>query len=631
MADMPVAGVYRNLRYRLTPANPEAHEVLVELELEADSAAGLRLQWAAWAPGSYMIREFARNLLRIDASGPDGQLLHLRQLDKQTWELQHPPGSLRIRCLLYAHEASVRTSWIDGRRGFLDGASLFPRVLAPVAGPCSVELLAASSGGAADWSLATSMTPVNTNERGFGFYQVADYPELIDHPISLGHFEQADFEVAGCQHRVCVSGRQFGQLRRLCEDLLAVCGEQVAMFGELPISHYLFHLHLVADGYGGLEHRNSTALIASRDDMPVAGMQAPTKGYRRLLGLCSHEYFHLWNVKRIRPREFEQPDLTQETYTRSLWVFEGITSYYDDLMLVRSGVITAEAYLELLAENVSRLLRTPARLRQSLAESSFTAWTKFYRQGENAPDAVVSYYLKGALVALGLDATLRRQSAQRASLDDLMRRLWQHHGKPGIGVDEGTVRVHAEALLGQDLQGFFADFVDGTVELPIADWLGWLGIGCRFRPAKADDDWGGVLPSSPDEAGRTPASLGVRSRQIGDFAELQTVFRGSAAQQAGLAAGDRVVAVDGLACKAAQLNQRVGAMEPGKVLSVHAFRGDELFEFRVELLPAAMDTCDLWMLPDAVESRQKMRQRWLGGRAAVASTKTNDPKDSDEA
>lgn len=269
-----------------------------------------------------------------------------------------------------------------------------------------------------------------------------------------------------------------------------ICAEHAGMFGRLPVDRYLFLTLATADGYGGLEHSDSTSLICKRTDLPARQMIKPDKAYRQFLGLCSHEYFHLWNVKRIRPARLAAADLGSECYTELLWAFEGITSYYDDLALVRSGVLSAEEYLDTLANTVTRVLRTPGRLRQSVAESSFDAWIKFYKQDENAPNAVVSYYVKGALVALGLDVTLRERSADSLSLDDLMRRLWERYGRTGIGVPERGIEVEAGELLGASLEAFFQQYVYGKEELPLTEWFGKLGIGYRVRGANNAEDVG---------------------------------------------------------------------------------------------------------------------------------------------
>jgi predicted metalloprotease with PDZ domain len=316
-------------------------------------------------------------------------------------------------------------------------------------------------------------------------------------------------------------------------------------------------------------------------------------------------------VKRIQPAVFQAPDLAREVHTTLLWVFEGFTSYYDDLTLLRSGVIDLPAYLGVLAQTITRVMRGAGRIRQSIAESSFDAWTKFYKQDENAPNAVVSYYAKGALVAFGLDMTLRARTGGKASLDDLMRMLWVRHGRAGVGVADGDVERLAGELAGSDLSDFFARYVYGTAELPLVAWFDVIGVGCRLRGAAKPDDLGGFVESVEPSPSRKV--LGARFQAAGDLVQLTHVFRGGAAHEAGLSAGDRLVAIDGLQTKPDRLAEQVAALPDDRPALVHALRRDELMTFSLVPLPAPNDACDLW-LPGEDASTERKRQRrvqWL--------------------
>lgn len=348
------------------------------------------------------------------------------------------------------------------------------------------------------------------------------------------------------------------------------------------MSRYVFLVTAVGNGYGGLEHRASTALLCSRNDLPFAGMSGLPEGYRTFLGLCSHEYFHTWNVKRIKPAAFTPYDLERENYTTLLWAFEGFTSYYDDLALLRSGAIELKDWLDLMAKTISNVLRTPGRLKQSLAESSFDAWSKFYRPDENTPNAVVSYYAKGALFALALDLTLRAKTDGRVALDDVMRALWERHGKTGIGVGEDDIRRIAEECSGLKLKRLFADGVSGTHDLPLRKLLAPFGVDLTLEVTAA---------------AKTP-SLGVKinaEANVANEIRLATVFDGGAAQTAGLAAGDALVAVDGLRVTPSTLDKLLARHQPGDTVRIHAFRRDELMEFTVRLDPPLI----LWSLDRA--------------------------------
>jgi predicted metalloprotease with PDZ domain len=379
------------------------------------------------------------------------------------------------------------------------------------------------------------------------------------------------------------------------------------------MQRYLFQVMAVGDGYGGLEHRSSTSLLCKRTDLPRHGEEKVTNGYREFLGLCSHEYFHLWNVKRIRPKAFKEADLSREVHTRLLWAFEGITSYYDDLSLVRSGRIDPASYLDLLARVITRVLRGSGRQKQTLEESSFDAWTKFYKADENAPNAIVSYYSKGALAALALDLLIRRDSGGKKSLDHLMGALWERHGRPDLGVAEGDLEALAQEISGLDLTGFFDQALRSTEELPLPELLEAMGVGYRLRAARNSADKGGVAKGDEVPVSQGPV-LGATVRDERGDARIAVVFDGGAAQEAGLSAGDVVVAVDGLRVTAGNLEQRIADIPEGYSVSVHAFRRDELMRFDLKPQAPPENICELWLLDDPSEEQLERQQAWLHSR-----------------
>src|SRR5581483_4613820 len=329
---------------------------------------------------------------------------------------------------------------LDTTHAFFNGPSVFLKVEGREDDPCEVEILPPKGARYRSWRVATAMRRKDAGPNGFGTYRADNYDELIDHPVEIGAFTLPAFRACGVPHGVALTGRHRADMDRLCRDLKVLCETQIRFFGEpAPMDRYLFLVTAVGEGYGGLEHRSSTALLCSRDDLPQKGVAEVTNGYRTFLGLASHEYFHTWNVKRIRPAAFSPYDLNRESYTTLLWAFEGITSYYDDLLLVRSGLITRDAYLELLGKAVTSVLRAPGRLKQTVEESSFDAWIKYYRQDENAPNAMVSYYVKGGLVALCLDLLIRSETQGRRSLDRVMRALWKRYGQKGVGIPEDGI------------------------------------------------------------------------------------------------------------------------------------------------------------------------------------------------
>ena len=359
--------------------------------------------------------------------------------------------------------------------------------------------------------VATALLPNGAGELEFGSYRASDYDELIDHPVELGDFDVMSFEAAGVPHHFVLSGRHNADLPRICKDLKRICETHADLFGgSLPMDRYWFLTLALGDAYGGLEHRASTALVCKREDLPRKGVEGMDKGYRRFLGLCSHEYFHSWNVKRIKPLAFTPYVLDRENYTRLLWVFEGITSYYDDLGLVRSGLIKPEGYLELLANSITRVWQTPGRLRQTLAESSFDAWTKFYKQDENSPNTIVSYYVKGALAALALDLTIRRETAGKQSLDDVMGVVWERFGKTGVGMPEDGFEALVHEVTGLELKGFFDAAIRGVEDIPLQELLQDVGVDFTLRPAENALDQGGHGARTATPVSRV--SLGMKTR-----------------------------------------------------------------------------------------------------------------------
>jgi predicted metalloprotease with PDZ domain len=656
------------LKYRVVPLRPEAHCFEVGLEIPAPETPSLTVSMPAWIPGSYMIRDFARNLLRI-AAQQAGRPLALEKLDKQTWRLlglSPQAGPIQLSYEVYAWELTVRSAHLDRSHGYYNGTSLFLCVAGAEDRPCQVEILPPPGDIGADWQVATSLARDGAPAWGFGRYRADDYADLIDHPVEMGVFDRDAFKVNGVPHWMTISGRHRADLRRLTLDLPRICSEHAALFGELPVDRYLFLTQLVGDGYGGLEHCFSTSLLANRDDLPApawpmeigatdadasaagatdtgaseaaaaeadashgrgvqsAAMHAlsqpvmgapeqPLEGYRRFLGLCSHEYFHLWNVKRIRPRVFAEQGLEREVHTRLLWAFEGITSYYDDLALVRSGVIDTSAYLTLLAELITRVQRNPGRLRQSVAESSFDAWTRFYKQDENAPNAIVSYYAKGALTALALDLTIREGTDGRKSLDDVMRALWQGYGRTGIGVGEREVERVAADVSGLDLAGFFDHALDSTQDLDLVRLLATVAVGMRLRRSTNAKDNGGYVERF--EPTQVRPDIGARLQPDTAEARLGVVLDGRPAQRAGLSAGDLIIAVDGLRAGAANFDTLIARAAGAGPIRVHAFRRDEFFETEVLADSAPADTCELRLDAGADERALARRAAWLASSA----------------
>ncbi len=595
------------VRYRIAPRDLRAHLFTIECTVDDPDGGGQRFVLPTWTPGSYLIREFARHVVAVRANA-NGAPLRIAKIAKDTWQVAPARGPVTVAIDVYAFDLSVRTAYLDANRGFFNGSAVFLAPEGRAQLPCEVEIVAPDHAAGARWRVATTLPRDGAAPWGFGRYRASNYDELVDHPVEMADFRHLAFEAGGATHDLVVSGRVDFDHARLSRDLARICQWQCDLFGGAPSSRapfdrYLFQVAAVPDGYGGLEHRTSTSLVCARRALPSRAVERIGDEYRSFLGLASHEYFHLWNVKRIKPAAFSPYDLAREAYTRQLWAFEGITSYYDDLALVRSGVIDEASYLELVGRTLTSVLRTPGRRLQSVAEASFDAWIKFYRQDENTPNANVSYYAKGALVALALDLTLRGRGA---SLDALMRALWQRHGVTGTGVPEDGWRRLAAELGGPDLGAFFDAYVDGTDELPLDGLLAEHGVKLALRPAQGAKDKGGT-PGNGEPPG---ASLGVAL--AGDL-RLQHVYRGGAAEGAGLAAGDVLVALDGVRASADRLEAYARDGRPGDRLPVHAFRRDELFETELVLAKPAEDTAWLALDPGAGGDAASRRRAWLNG------------------
>jgi predicted metalloprotease with PDZ domain len=607
------------VHFALCPSDPHGHTYAVMLHLDAPDPAGQVLSLPAWIAGSYMIREFAKNIVSIRAQS-GGKEVALNKRDKHTWVAAPCNGALTIDYTVYAWDLSVRTAHLDATHGFFNGTSVFLRAHGFEACKHALDIIAPP--GLEHWQIATSL-PREKNKtarktaRGhaaqrnaaqqFGRFIAEDYDALIDHPVEMGTFAHISFTACGARHDMAFTGQiPRIDLPRIAHDVQKICAAQIKLFEPKTQAapfldssdRYVFMTMAVGEGYGGLEHRASTALICNRADLPITGQAVQSEGYRQFLGLVSHEYFHTWNVKRIKPAVFAPYDLTQENYTPLLWLFEGFTSYYDDLMLVRAGVITSSDYLKSLSKTITSVLRAPGRTQQSVAQSSFDAWIKYYRQDENSPNAIVSYYAKGSLVALYLDLLIRTQTKHKKSLDDFMRLLWQRYGRDfyrgnAQGVAPQDIATLLQEATGCKLQQELALATESTQDLPLASLLALAGIDWHARVDKP-------LPS-----------LGVRTKTAGGECVIATCWAGEAAHRAGLSAGDVLVAVDGLRVNSHNLEALLARYPAQAMVDVHVFRRDELMRLAVQLDAPQPQHISLSINPDARKAQVQARTAWL--------------------
>jgi predicted metalloprotease with PDZ domain len=605
------------VHFRVEIASLHAHLFRVTLTVTQPSPTQ-RLSLPVWIPGSYLVREFSKNLQNLCARQGRRELV-ATQIDKCSWNLACDAAKpLTVAYEIYALDNSVRTAWLDAARGFFNGTSMFLRVDGQTDAPHEIDLVAPR--GIKNWSLATGLTAVSVSKEGFGSYRADNYDELADCPVEMGQFWSGAFKACGITHRFVVGGASPSlDGARLLADTQKICEAEIKFWHgadkpKVPFKSYLFMLNAVDDGYGGLEHRNSTALICNRKDLlrmatvSLASTSPPSPekrsdGYTTLLGLISHEYFHIWNVKRLRPAEFESYDYAAENYTRLLWFFEGFTSYYDDLLLRRAGLIDDTTYLKLLTKTINQVLQTPGRKVQSVAQSSFDAWVKYYRQDENTPNATVSYYTKGSLVALCLDLTLRAEG--KTSLDAVMRALWLRckAGPPSEGgpMTEADLLAVLKSLSGRSYATELAVWVHSTDDMPLETLLLGAGVGVLHEPAQLAQ------------------ALGLRVAE-GTAVQIKNVLRGGAAEAAGFSAGDEwygieVNATKSRSNKAAQTNPgwRITklddvALYAGTHTQVNALVARDKHLLTLPLtLPKAETT---WRL---VAREPKLVAGWLGG------------------
>ena len=592
------------IRYQISSLNPATHYFEIKLLIEHPDPAGQCLRMPNWIPGSYMIRDFAKNIVTISARSGDASIAIMQQ-DKSNWRLEPCPGPLIIEYQVYAWDLSVRGAHLDQTHGYYNGTSVFLEVIGQSQQPCEVLIEKPAALYCNNWKLATSLPSKEAEAFEFGLYAANDYDELIDHPVEMGEFTQIRFEACGIPHDVILTGRFACDEARLIQDLSKICEHHIRFFGEpAPMDYYQFQVMVVGAGYGGLEHRSSTSLMCGRDSLPQPGQTEVSEAYRDFLGLCSHEYFHTWNVKRIKPGVYQPYDLQQEVYTELLWAFEGITSYYDDLALVRCGLIEEASYLELLAQTMTRVLRGKGSRRQSAADSSFNTWTKFYKQDENAQNAIVSYYAKGCLIALCIDLKMRQLSQSEHSLDDVMRQLWQSWKKDGAGVDSNTIQDLVCSIMGDDLHDFMHRLIYSSDELPLQELLDSVGVAMNFRPASNQKDKGGKKTKGP----LPEVDFGAFVEEKNGALHLLRVSEDGSAQAAGLSANDQIIALNDLKLTLAQLEAKLSLAAVGEQWKIHAFRRDELMEFEMSLQAAKNDTVVLQ--PGEHDPR---RQAWLTG------------------
>jgi len=560
-----------------------------------------------WTPGSYLIREFERHVQDFAATDGAGQPLKWEKISKNTWRVStNGAREWHATYRVYANELSVRTSELNSDHAFWNNANLLMYLDGFLKSPSTVRVLAPDV-----WKVATGLPGVPGQRNTF---RAENFDVLYDSPFEVSNFKSLLFNVKGVPHRIVIDGEGNYDPERMRRDVQKIVETQVQLMGgEVPYRDYTFILHLRSNAGGGLEHLNSAALGYPRFGFKIVeGDRAtssapntttqPERDYRGFLSLVSHEFFHLWNVKRIRPDALGPFDYTQENYTKLLWVAEGLTDYYADVVLRRAGLITEKEFLSATARAIQNLQNTPGRKVQSVEESSFDSWIKYYRQDENSINSQVSYYDKGAILGLLLDLEIRKRSNGRKSLDDVMRYLYTEFFKKVRNYTPADFQRASEMMAGASLEEFFAKYVRGTEELDYNAALAAAGL--RLETGIAPDD------DKPLEK----TLLGADVEEDGARLLVRRVYAGSPAYDQGLNTGDQIVALDNMRVTKDFFNARLAEKKPGDLINLTIFRFDNLSTLLIKLGERKEGTYRITALPNQTEIQKQIYSAWLGSR-----------------
>ncbi|CAB1127855.1 Peptidase M61 [Candidatus Hydrogenisulfobacillus filiaventi] len=586
------------IRYTVRFLDPGRHVYDLTLTVEHLPAGLHQLSLPVWTPGSYEVRDFARNLFDLSAASPEGPV-PLTQVRKNVWSftLQEAVERLEVRWRVWAFKLGVSASHLDATHAYWNGAQLFLLLDDYKELPVTVHIEAPPG-----WRVSTGLEP--GGQEAFT-YTAPNYDVLLDCPVEVGTHPAWSFEVDGKTHTVAVWGHGNEDQTRLVGDIERIVRAHKELFGSLPYEHYTLILHLTDKNLGGLEHLNSTTCGVNRF------LFKPRKNYRRVLDLISHEFFHLWNVKRIRPEMLGPFDYNQEVYTHLLWAMEGFTDYYGSLALARSGLWTVKEYLNTLGDRIKAYEKLPGRFVQSLSDASFETWQKFYKPDPDSPNRTISYYLKGELVGLCLDLEIRRRTQGRASLDDVLRRLYERYAAKGIGFPEQVYQETVEEVGESSFADFFRSYIDGTDPLPVDRYLETVGIQVQrgYEPEEKENGGG----EGDQLSGSPPAWLGIETRL-----EDQTRLMVRTAYDPGPSADllypeDEIVALNGFRIQGAtELADRLKRdFAPGDTALVALFRRGELLTVPVVLGAAPPTKVKLSPLPEPSEEQKARFAEWM--------------------
>lgn len=504
----------KSIDYSISFEKPYTHYCEVEIKITDFNQVSMIFSMPVWTPGSYLIREFARNVENVKAFNSNGDSLKTEKINKNSWEVNTQNEKVVIfKYSVYCNESSVRTSEINSSHAFINITGVFMYVKGLENTKCRLSI-----DMSAEWNkISTGLKKESEN-----VFTAENYDEFADCPIEIGNQEILEFEIKGVKHYICIYGKGNYDREILVNDFRTICEEEIRFFGDsIPYHNYTFIIHLLDRGGGGLEHMNSFVAQAE------SWLFSDEKKYKRFLGLVSHEFFHLWNVKRIRPETLGPFNYNEENYTKALWVAEGWTSFYDNVILRRCGLLDNEEYYEFISRELNDVMRFEGRFRQSAEESSFDTWIKFYRKNENFHNSQISYYSKGALIAMLLNLEIIRETNSERSLDDVLRVLYEDYKKaPLKGYSDQRIKDVCEEVCKKNLDGFWERFVKGYDELPLEEYLGLAGL---------------ILVNENEELN---TSLDISTRTDNGRLIISEVYAGGSGYESGLNSGDEIIAVN---------------------------------------------------------------------------------------
>ncbi|HEY9862777.1 MAG TPA: M61 family metallopeptidase [Candidatus Obscuribacterales bacterium] len=572
-----------NLQYWVALPKPESHLFEVTLRLQKDiiSFSVLDLKMPVWTPGSYLVREYSRHLQDFAVRDQDGNPLNWQKISKNHWQIQtNSATEITVYYQIFANELSVRTNHLDSSHGYFNGAALFLYIPGYEQQPFQVTIEPPKN-----WKVSTTLSPISHQPNTF---YAPDFDTLVDSPFEIGTHHLYEFEVEGKSHQLAIWGEGNLNPERLITDFQKVIAVESELFGGLPYKRYLFLLHLSNHGFGGLEHKESCSLIYSR-----FGFRSPDK-YNRFMQLVAHEFFHLWNVKRIRPKALEVFDYEQENYTPSLWFSEGTTSYYDMVIPYRAGIFDVKGFFNAISKDITRLQTTHGRLVQPLSESSWDTWIKLYRRESHSDNNQISYYLKGELVSFLLDLLIREKQGNRRSLDDVMRQMWETFGQPEIGFTPEQLEQIIESVAETSLQDFFQHYLYGITELPYNEYLEPFGLQ--------------LIAETTDE---TPY-LGCKIASEKGREMIKFVEANSPAETAGLDINDELLALNGFKVTSDQFHERLKDYQPGDRIELTFFHQDLLRTCQVTLTAPRPNHYKIVSVAQPTPQQKRNFEGWLG-------------------